>query len=149
MFKFWAFTTNLKIWSWFPSTPWDISPLLLLLMITLVTTGRPTVRVPVLSNTIVSIDETFSRISPPRMRRPLRAPRDVPTYSPDFKLINIHTYQFIMSCILNIQNWTHCRSISSLSSLSEILTSDGSWLYHHIPLQHKRLFTSQHIRTYL
>mmetsp|Transcript_11513 Transcript_11513/g.29487 ORF Transcript_11513/g.29487 Transcript_11513/m.29487 type:complete len:223 (-) Transcript_11513:620-1288(-) len=47
--------------------------------ITLVTTGRPDVSVPVLSNTTVSTPEAVSRTSPPRMSSPLRAAAEVPT----------------------------------------------------------------------
>lgn len=47
---------------------------------TFVTTGLPIVRVPVLSNTIVSTVENFSKILPPRQSIPLVAPNDVPTW---------------------------------------------------------------------
>ena len=44
-----------------------------------VTAGRPSVTVPVLSSTTVSIERAFSSASPPRIRMPLRAPRPVAT----------------------------------------------------------------------
>lgn len=44
-----------------------------------VTTGLPSVRVPVLSNTIVLTIENFSNILPPRKSNPLLAPSEVPT----------------------------------------------------------------------
>ena len=43
------------------------------------TSGRPSVRVPVLSNTTVSIRCATSSASPPLMRMPASAPRPVPT----------------------------------------------------------------------
>jgi len=46
-----------------------------------VTTGLPTVRVPVLSNTTVFTIANFSRMFPPRRSKPLLAPKDVPTFS--------------------------------------------------------------------
>lgn len=45
-----------------------------------VTTGLPTVRVPVLSNTMVFTMANFSRMFPPRRSNPLLAPKDVPTF---------------------------------------------------------------------
>lgn len=44
------------------------------------TTGLPIVRVPVLSKTIVSSVEIFSRMSPPLISKPFRAPSEVPTW---------------------------------------------------------------------
>mmetsp|Transcript_4438 Transcript_4438/g.19893 ORF Transcript_4438/g.19893 Transcript_4438/m.19893 type:complete len:230 (+) Transcript_4438:1272-1961(+) len=46
---------------------------------TFLTTGLPTVSVPVLSNTTVSSSCVRSSTSPPRIKRPCLAPRDVPT----------------------------------------------------------------------
>lgn len=45
-----------------------------------VTTGLPTVRVPVLSNTTVFTIANFSRMFPPRRSKPLLAPKEVPTF---------------------------------------------------------------------
>lgn len=45
-----------------------------------VTTGLPTVRVPVLSNTTVFTMANFSRMFPPRKSSPLLAPKEVPTW---------------------------------------------------------------------
>mmetsp|Transcript_3655 Transcript_3655/g.12271 ORF Transcript_3655/g.12271 Transcript_3655/m.12271 type:complete len:269 (+) Transcript_3655:1652-2458(+) len=43
------------------------------------TVGLPTVRVPVLSKTMTSKSFALSKTSPPRIKRPLRAPNAVPT----------------------------------------------------------------------
>lgn len=61
---------------------------------TLVTTGFPAVKVPVLSNTIVSIPANFSKTLPPRKRRPLVAPKEVPTL--EVNMENIRQVELIV-----------------------------------------------------